>query len=220
MEAPTSCSMLLAGLLLKVGVYGVIKIVVLSKCLFIPASLLAAGGVLFGGFLASISRESKVLTAYSSVTHINLGLYGVNVGSGFLLERSQVLCLGHGYVRTLMFFFVGEIYHQGGSRVLHYIVRVLKVSGFIIVLITLVYLGNAGVPPTLPFWSELTSVSGLFNHCCGRLTFMLGYFMVAFYYRVYILIHTAKPGGVSPLKRTSGFLLLLGVIATSNILII
>lgn len=119
MEAPTTCSILLAGLLLKVGVYGVIKIVTTVKTSLIPISIIAVIGLVFSGFLSSLSRDSKIIAAYSSITHINVGLYGANVRSLSLMESNYLLCLGHGYVSVIMFYFVGTLYHHRGSRLLH-----------------------------------------------------------------------------------------------------
>lgn len=143
--------MLLAGLLLKVGVFGVLKVVVLNKFSLLPLTIIAAMGCVFGGLLARLSRETKVLTAYSSITHLNFGLYGVNLCSSRLLESRYVLCLGHGYIRTIIFYLVGSLYHYSGTRVLYYALGLSSITGLIYILVFISYLVNAGIPPFLPF---------------------------------------------------------------------
>ena len=121
MEAPTSASILLAGVLLKVGVYGVIKIVVLINTPVFVVTVLSLFGMVVISIATSMSRERKVITANSRVTHMNLALYGINLISNVGMRGSYLLRLSHGFVSSIMFAIVGMMYNIRGTRILYYI---------------------------------------------------------------------------------------------------
>lgn len=150
-EAPTSARILLAGLLLKVGVYGLIKLIIYLSFSSFILFLLSFIGVFIGSHIASYSRERKVLAANSSVTHINLCLFSLRLINLCLNRGSYLVSLSHGYISTLLFYLMGEIYHYNGRRMLYYILGVTGYSGFLISIIGLIFLRNAGVPPILSF---------------------------------------------------------------------
>src|SRR5687768_15324313 len=112
--------MLLAGLLLKVGVYGLIKLIIYLSFSSFILFLLSFIGVFMGSHIASYSRERKVLAANSSVTHINLCLFRLSLINLCLNRGSYLVSLSHGYISTLLFYLVGEIYHYNGRRILYY----------------------------------------------------------------------------------------------------
>jgi NADH:ubiquinone oxidoreductase subunit 4 (subunit M) len=143
--------MLLAGLLLKVGVYGLIKLIIYLSFSSFILFLFSFIGVFIGSHIASYSRERKVLAANSSVTHINLCLFSLRLINLCLNRGTYLVSLSHGYISTLLFFLVGEIYHYNGRRILYYILGVTGYSGFLMSMIGLIFLSNAGVPPVLSF---------------------------------------------------------------------
>lgn len=130
-ESPTTGSILLAGLLLKVGLFGAFKFFTLVVGNLILLTFISRVGIRVGSILASMSAERKVLVAYSSITHINLGLYRIRLGSNYLMTGRYLMCLSHGYISLLLFYLVGEIYHYRGTRILYYIRGILVFSGAI-----------------------------------------------------------------------------------------
>jgi NADH-ubiquinone oxidoreductase chain 4 len=150
-EAPTTGSMLLAGLLLKVGLYGILKV---SRWRGINPSwvlLLATVGYLVGPVASLTSRDTKQLVAYSSVRHINLVISGIMLVAPRLFTRSYLVALSHGYVSTLVFYAMGEMSHGRGTRIVFYASGVSRVSRLLAVTYSLALLANAGIPPYLSF---------------------------------------------------------------------
>ena len=124
-EAPTVGSVLLAGILLKLGVFGFLRF---SLTLFPMASfyfsplvyLLSICGVLYGSFSAIRQTDFKRIIAYSSVSHMNLvtlGIFSFNIVG---LEGSILQSISHGFVSSAMFFMIGILYDRYHSRLLNY----------------------------------------------------------------------------------------------------
>jgi NADH:ubiquinone oxidoreductase subunit 4 (subunit M) len=218
-EAPTSASMLLAGLLLKVGVFGLIKLIIYLSFSSFLLFLFSFIGVFIGSHIASYSRERKVLAANSSVTHINLCLFSLRLINLCLNRGSYLVSLSHGYISTLLFYLVGEIYHYNGRRILYYILRVRGYSGFLISMIGLIFLRNAGVPPALSFWGEFVTIMVLINIYVFLLLFFSLYFFFSFYYSIYLIIHVSKSGRRVSLRVYVSLYCLLTIMVLLNILV-
>lgn len=218
-EAPTSARILLAGLLLKVGVYGLIKLIIYLSFSSFFLFLFSFIGVFIGSHIASYSSESKVLAANSSVTHINLCLFSLSLINLCLNRGSYLVSLSHGYISTLLFYLVGEIYHYNGRRILYYILRVTGYSGFLISIIGLIFLRNAGVPPILSFWGELITIIVLINIYVFLLLFFRLYFFFSFYYSIYLIIHVSKSGRRINLSVYVSLYCLLTIIVLFNVLV-
>lgn len=151
MEATTSASVLLAGILLKVGLFGIFKIFVFLNSFIFIVVFLSSVGLTFVTIITCLSRERKVLTALRRVTHINFGLYGIRILSLFRFEGAGILGVRHGFVSSLIFSFVGLAYHSRGTRVLYFLRGFLLFSLFFCLMVVMGYLSNAGTPPLLSF---------------------------------------------------------------------
>uniref|UniRef100_UPI0030E4EA3F NADH dehydrogenase subunit 4 n=1 Tax=Porrocaecum reticulatum TaxID=2161849 RepID=UPI0030E4EA3F len=187
-EAPTTASMLLAGLLLKLGTAGFLRI--LSSLNFTHVNvwmLLAFLGMILAAFCCVFQSDAKALAAYSSVTHMSFLLMALVfvVLSG---KTSGVLMmLAHGYTSTLMFYLVGEFYHVSSSRMVYYMNSFFS-SGMIMALIfAVVFLSNSGTPPSLSFMSEFVAISSAMNLMSFSFWVLFVYFFVAFYYSIYLI---------------------------------
>ena len=110
-EAPTVGSIILAGLLLKLGVYGLARLFLLFKRVPLAGIWL---GLLVGGLYGSISsfliRDSKALVAYRSVAHINFILISILTITGKGVLFTLFVLFRHGIISTLLFFVVGNIF--------------------------------------------------------------------------------------------------------------
>jgi len=113
-EAPTVGSVLLAGILLKLGVYGLIRF---NLTLFPEASiffspfvyLLCTLGVLYGSFTATRQTDLKRMIAYSSVAHMNLVTLGIFSFNVIGLEGALLQSISHGFVSSALFFLIGML---------------------------------------------------------------------------------------------------------------
>jgi NADH-quinone oxidoreductase subunit M len=120
-EAPTAGSVILAGLLLKTGAYGMLRFVLPlfpeASHRFAPYAMgLAVVGILYGALLAYGQTDLKRLVAYTSVSHLGFVLLGIFAGSRLALEGAFVTIIAHGLSTGTLFMLVGMIQHRTHTR--------------------------------------------------------------------------------------------------------
>lgn len=191
-EAPTTGSILLAGILLKVGVYGFIKVLTIINFRLRWISLFSFIGFLFAGIFSLRSRDTKVLRAYSRVVHINLVLYGLNLVRLCNRRASLTLSVAHGFVSTLLFYMVGILYRTNGSRIIYLSRGLRSYYPYLLLLFLGVIAGNIGVPPLLSFWGELVMLVNIFSGIGSIILVRMVYFIYTMLYSMYLFIHTMK----------------------------
>nr|YP_003433738.1 NADH dehydrogenase subunit 4 [Trichostrongylus vitrinus]ACX85104.1 NADH dehydrogenase subunit 4 [Trichostrongylus vitrinus] len=188
-EAPTSASMLLAGLLLKLGTCGFLRIMKSMMFVYVNVWIYIS---LIGMILASIccvfQSDSKSLAAYSSVTHMSFLLLSLSMMMMSSKIAGLMMMMAHGYTSTLMFYFIGEFYHSTLSRMVYFMNSFMSSSMMLSIIFSLVFLSNSGVPPSLSFLSEFMIIVN--NFMISKMMFFVVflYFMVAFYYSLFLII--------------------------------
>ncbi len=167
-EAPTPGSMILAGILLKMGVYGVMKF---TLPLFPQAFetwrfaliALASVGAVYGSLLAWVQDDLKKVIAYSSIGHMGLLMVGVFVGGEIARSGAMVHAVGHGLASAGLFFAVGMLYDRYHSRTLDSyggLARKLPVLTTFFILLTL---SAIGFPGTIGFTAEFLILTSSFQ---------------------------------------------------------
>jgi NADH-quinone oxidoreductase subunit M len=168
-EAPTPVSMILAGLLLKMGTYGLVRI-----CLgFFPdiiagwgpyIVLLGAFNVVWGAIACLVQTDMKRIIAFSSVSHMGFVLIGVGSISAAALNGAIFQMISHGVISAALFFLVGCIYDRCHTRDLREIGGGLaKQMPFIFYFWMLAAMANLGLPGLAGFVAEAVIFYGTYT---------------------------------------------------------
>jgi NADH-quinone oxidoreductase subunit M len=167
-EAPTAGSVLLAGVLLKVGAYGLIRF---NLTLFPGASadlrglvsILAVIGIVYGAVVALIQTDIKRLVAYSSVSHLGFVVLGIFAGTVQGMTGGVIQMLNHGLSTGALFLLVGMLYDRTHTRDLGRLgglaSRTPVLAGFFL----LVALSSLGLPGLNGFVGEFLILLGTFT---------------------------------------------------------
>jgi proton-translocating NADH-quinone oxidoreductase chain M len=171
-EAPTSGSVILAGILLKLGGYGFIRF---SIGLFPDASsfftpvvfTVSAFGVIYASFTTLQQVDLKKIIAYSSVAHMGVVSVGIFSANGQSLAGSIFLMLSHGVVSGALFLLVGLLYERYGTRNIKYFCGLVGTMPLFSFFFFIFVIANIAVPPTSSFIPELLIFLGCYqiNSC-------------------------------------------------------
>jgi NADH-quinone oxidoreductase subunit M len=167
-EAPTAGSVLLAGVLLKMGTYGFLRF-----CLplfpnaflnFVPLfSILAIIGIIYGALVSTMQKDIKSLVAFSSVSHLGfvmLGLFALNMQG---IQGGILQMINHGISTGALFLIVGMIYERRHTRMIEDYGGIAKVVPIFAVFFMIVALSSIGLPGTNGFVGEFLVLLGAFN---------------------------------------------------------
>jgi proton-translocating NADH-quinone oxidoreductase chain M len=167
-EAPTVGSVLLAGILLKLGVYGLLRF---NLTVFADASfyfsplvyLMSCIGVVYASLAALRQTDLKRIIAYSSVAHMNLVTLGIFSFNSIGVEGAIVQSISHGFVSGGLFFLIGIVYNRYHTRYLYYyggIVHYMPIYSATFLVFTL---ANIALPTTSSFVGEFLILSGIYK---------------------------------------------------------
>ena len=168
-EAPTPISMILAGLLLKMGTYGLVRIcmgffpdVIITYGVFLLA--LGAFNVVWAAVACLVQDDMKRIIAYSSVSHMGFVLMGMACLSSAALSGAIFQMVSHGFISALLFFLVGCVYERCHTRKLSEIGGGLAAQMPIIFYFwMLAALANIGLPGLAGFVAEATVFYGSYT---------------------------------------------------------
>jgi len=120
-EAPTAGSVILAGLLLKTGAYGILRFVLplfpkAASEIALIAMILGVIGILYGAILAFAQRDVKRLVAYTSISHLGFVLLAIFSGNMLALQGAIIIILAHGFSTGGLFIIVGALQERIHTR--------------------------------------------------------------------------------------------------------
>lgn len=167
-EAPTPGSVLLAGILLKLGSYGFIRF---SLPLFPNASFFFAPlvytivilSVVYGSLTAIRQTDFKRIVAYTSIAHMNvvvLGIFSFNVVG---IEGAIFQSLSHGFVASSLFLIIGIVYDRYKSRLIKYYGGLASIMPLYVIIFLFFSVANIGFPGTSSFIGEFLIFLGAFK---------------------------------------------------------
>lgn len=166
-QAPTGGSIVIAGVLAKLGTYGIFQF---DLRLFPRASVdlaplmltVAVAGVLYGAIVACAQRDLKRLVAYSSLSHLGFVALGIFAFTTVGLTGGVLLMLNHGIVTAGLFLLIGWIYERRKTWQTHELRGLQAVAPFFAAAFTAIMLASIGLPGLNGFVSEFLVLSGTF----------------------------------------------------------
>ncbi|WP_428308765.1 complex I subunit 4 family protein [Lacipirellula sp.] len=168
-EAPTAGSVLLAGVLLKLGTYGFLRFclpMLPDACLTIgmpAAAILSIVGIVYGSLCALIQRDVKKLVAYSSVAHLGfciLGLFALNVEG---ITGGVLQMINHGLSTGALFLIVGMFYERYHTRMMDDLGGLASRLPLMAAIMVFVSMASVGLPGLNGFPGEMLSLAGMFK---------------------------------------------------------
>jgi proton-translocating NADH-quinone oxidoreductase chain M len=167
-EAPTSGSVILAGVLLKLGTYGFIRF---SLPLFPFASFfftplvytIALIGIIYTSFTAIRQSDFKRIVAYTSIAHMNLVILGIFSFNTIGIEGAIFQSLSHGFVASALFLVIGIVYDRYKTRLVQYYGGLASVMPIYIFIFLFFTMANISFPGTSSFVGEFLILVGSFK---------------------------------------------------------
>ena len=165
-SAPTAVSMLHAGVLMKLGGYGCLKMMYLmpegAKMWATFFMVLTTINIFYGALIAIQKTDLKYITAYSSVSHCGLVLFGLSTLNFTAMQGATVQMYAHGLMTALFFGLVGMIYGRTHTRYITEMGGLLKVMPFLGVCYMIGGLSGLGLPGLAGFIAEIQVFIGAF----------------------------------------------------------
>lgn len=167
-QAPTPGSVILAGVLLKLGTYGMLRFA-------FPLFPLAAGegaqilailaiiGIIYGALVAYVQTDAKRLVAYSSVSHMGFIVLGIASVTTQGLTGATYQSLAHGLTTGALFLSIGIIYERRHTRLISEFGGLAKVMPWFTAFFMIAMLGSAGLPSLVGFVGEFLIIVGTFT---------------------------------------------------------
>jgi NADH-quinone oxidoreductase subunit M len=169
-EAPTAGSVVLAGIMLKMGTFGFLRFALplfpgaaMSPTVRTLMLVLAVIGIIYGALVAMVQPDFKKLVAYSSVSHLGfvmLGIFALTVQS---VQGALMIMISHGISTGALFLLIGMIYERKHSRLIESYGGIARVVPMFAAILTLVALSSIGLPGTNGFIGEFLVLVGSFR---------------------------------------------------------
>ena len=230
-ESPLSGSIILAGIVLKLSIYGILRLILpllpkASLNYIYIVYLIGVITIIYASLSTLRTIDVKELIAYSSVSHAAVYLLGVFSNTIQGIEGGITLGLAHGFVSSGLFICAGGVlYDRSSTRLITYYRGIAQIMPLFAILFFILSLGNAGTPLTLNFIGEFMSLYGTFERLPLLGAFASSSIVFSAAYTIYMFNRIAFAGSFSkffifniPDLNKREFLLLLSLVLFTVIL--
>nr|YP_010490430.1 NADH dehydrogenase subunit 4 [Poecilasma litum]UWM12916.1 NADH dehydrogenase subunit 4 [Poecilasma litum] len=193
-EAPVSGSMMLAGVLLKLGCYGVMRLMMFFDGGVIYLSSFMVSWGLLGGLAVSLicmrQVDLKSLIAYSSVSHMGLVMAGLGSWGMWGYVGSLYMCIAHGLCSSGLFFLSGVVFERSGSRSISVNKGLLNLMPSLSLWWFLFCIGNMGAPIALNLIGELGLLGSILSFSMLSMIFLMMFSFMGACYSLFLFSGT------------------------------
>jgi len=171
-SAPTAASMFLAGISMKLGGYGCLRVATYlmpdAAHYYAPIIiLLATIAIIYGAFATMMQKDLKYINAYSSVSHCGFVLLGIGMLTQTSINGAVMQMVSHGLMTALFFAAIGMVYSRTHTRMVAQLGGLLKVIPFISTVFVIAGLCSLGLPGFSGFVAEMTVFMGSWQNPDG-----------------------------------------------------
>nr|YP_009379701.1 NADH dehydrogenase subunit 4 [Protegira songi]ARQ82099.1 NADH dehydrogenase subunit 4 [Protegira songi] len=197
-EAPVSGSMILAGIMLKLGGYGLLRLMIFLQEINLKLNYISIIISLIGGFYISLKCFSQVdiksLIAYSSVAHMSIVISGIMVMNYWGFIGSYILMIGHGLCSSGMFCLANISYERLHSRSLYINKGMMNFMPSMSLWWFLLMSSNMAAPPSLNLMGEISLINSLmsWSWICMLMLMLISFFSAGYSLYLYSFIQHGK----------------------------
>lgn len=167
-EAPTGGSVMLAGVLLKMGTYGMLRIAYLMNpdvisYYAIPVIILGMTNIIYGALVALKQDDLKKMIAYSSISHMGFVVLGIQSYNLYGIKGAVFQMVAHGLISAVLFMSCGSVQYATGTRKISLLQGMYSKMPIGMTLMIIGFFASMGMPGFMGFIGELTVFLGFYN---------------------------------------------------------